>query len=105
MSTNPSQPLIPPEETMWRQYSSHFELPLASATSIFLHGLVIGILAIGGLAFFFAPNVEAMKPAKMDVVMVEGDGTGFEGIGGIPGQPGAPDNGGPQRTELTPSLP
>lgn len=97
--------LIPPEETLWQKYSSHFELPLASATSIFLHGFVIGILAIGGLAFFFAANAEAMKPPKMDVVMVEGEGTGFEGLGGEPGLPGAPDAGGPKRTEFVPSLP
>jgi hypothetical protein len=97
--------LFPPEETVWEKYSSHFEFPLASATSIFLHGFVIGILAIGGLAFFFAASAEAMKPPTMDVVMVEGDGTGFEGGGGEPGLPGAPDAGGPKRTEIAPSLP
>lgn len=104
MAANQPTPLIPPDETMWQKYSSRFELPLASATSIFLHGLVIGILAIGGLAFFFAASAEATKPAKMDVVMIEGDGSGFEGLGGNPGLPGSPDNN-PQRTEFTPSLP
>ncbi len=99
MAAEKDQPLIPPEATLWQQYSPHFELPLASATSIFLHGLVIGILAIGGLAALFAANAEATRPPRMDVVMIEGGGTGFEGLGGEPGLPGAPNAGG-KRTEL-----
>ena len=86
-----NQPLIPPEEALWQRYSPHFELPLASATSLFLHGLVIGLLAMGGLAFFFTPNLEATKPPRMDVVMIEGNGSGFEGLSGEAGFPGTPN--------------
>jgi hypothetical protein len=98
--TNPARatkPLIPPEEALWQRYSPHFELPLASATSLFLHGLVIGLLAMGGLAYFFMPNLEATKPPRMDVVMIEGNGSGFEGLSGEAGSPGSPKGGG--RTE------
>jgi hypothetical protein len=104
MAATKEQPPIPPEETMWQQYSPHFELPLASATSVFLHGFVIGILAIGGLAVFFTANLEASKPVKMDVVMVEGGGTGFEGLSGESGSPGDP-NAAPARTENVTPLP
>ena len=106
MAANNEKPLFPPEETMWQKYSSHFEFPLASATSIFLHGLVIGSLMVGGLAYFFTANAEANRPPRMDVVMIEGGGSGFEGLGGEPGLPGVPDAGGPKRTEIsTPLLP
>jgi hypothetical protein len=98
-----TKPLIPPEEALWQRYSPHFELPLAGATSLFLHGLGIGLLAMGGLAFFFTANVEATRPPRMDVVMIEGNGTGFEGESGAAGLPGSPDGGG--KTEHVTSLP
>lgn len=97
-----SKSLIPPEDTMWQRYSSHFELPLAGATSLFLHGLVIGVLAIGGLAFFLSVDLESFKPVKMDVVTLEGDGSGFEGEGGEAGLPGSPDAGGGKTEQVTP---
>jgi hypothetical protein len=98
-----TKPLIRPDETLWEKYSPHFEMPLASATSLFLHGTIIGVIAIGGMAFFWAANQEAAKPPKMDVVMLEGDGAGLEGLGGASGLPGPPDAGGPKRTEqITP---
>ena len=100
---NATKPLIPPDESLWEKYSSHLEMPLASATSLFLHGTIIGIMAIGGMAFFWAASQEAARPPKMDVVMLEGDGSGLEGLGGEPGLPGPPDAGGPKRTEqITP---
>jgi hypothetical protein len=93
------KPFLPPDESMWEKYSPHFEFPLASATSLFLHGTIIGMIAIGGMAFFWAAREEAAKPPRMDVVMLEGGGTGFEGLGGVAGSPGAPDAGQKQRTE------
>jgi hypothetical protein len=98
-----TDPLHPPDDSMWQTYSAHYELPLAGATSVFLHGLVIGMLAVGGIAFFFTFNRDAAKPPSMDMVMIEGGGTGFEGLGGEPGLPGAPAAGG--RTELIAPLP
>jgi hypothetical protein len=103
-SATATTPLIPSEETAWEKYSPHFEMPLASATSVFLHGMVIGMIAIGGMAFFWAASQEASKPPKMDVVMLEGDGSGLEGLGGTPGLPGTGDAGGPKRTEQTTPL-
>lgn len=96
-----SKSLIPPEDTMWQRYSSRFELPLAGVTSVFLHGLVIGLLAIGGLAFFLSASLEAFKPVKMDVVTLDGPG-GFEGESGEPGSPGSPDAGGVKTEQVTP---
>src|SRR5262249_13729467 len=97
---NASRPLLPPDDSIWQKYSPHFEAPLASATSLFLHGLCIGGLAIFGVTWWVATQ-EAAKPPKMDVVMVEGDGSGLEGLSGEAGLPGAPDAGGPKRTENT----
>jgi hypothetical protein len=91
--------LIPPDPSLWQKYSPHHEAPLAGATSIFLHGIVLGILVVGGMAYFWQARADALKPAKMDVVVIEGDGGGLEGLGGAPGLPGAPDAGGPKRTE------
>ncbi len=99
------KPLFPPEETMWQKYSPRFELPLASATSIFLHGLAVGAMMIAGLAYFFNAALEATQPPRIDVVMVEGGGTGFEGLGGEAGLPGPPDGGEPKRTEFVPNSP
>jgi hypothetical protein len=91
-------PLIPPEETAWQKYSPHFELPIAGATSLILHGVVIGVLLVAGLASFFSLSAEGTKPARMDVVVIEGGG-GFEGGGGEPGLPGPVDGSGAPRTE------
>ena len=100
------KPLVPPDESMWQKYSPHFELPLASATSVFLHGTVIGMLVIVTVFSLFAAAEEASKPPRMDVVMIEGDGNGFEGLGGEAGLPGAKDaGGGKERTEMiTPAV-
>jgi hypothetical protein len=81
------QPLLPPDERLWKRYSPHYELPLAAASSFFIHGLVVGILAVGGLAFLFRASVEASRPPQMGVAFVE-DSAGFGGTGGAPGPMG-----------------
>ena len=97
-----SKPLLPPDKSTWETYSSHYEMPLAGATSIFLHGLILGLVAVGGIAFFFRFNLDAAKPPSMDMVMIDGGGTGFESLSGAPGPPGAPDAS--EKTEqITPS--
>ena len=96
------KPLIPPDESMWQKYSPHFEFPLATATSLFLHGTIIGILAIGGIAFFFAGNLEATRPPRMDVVMLEGGGVGLEGLGSEPGLPGNLSAGATKTEQINP---
>lgn len=93
-----SRSLIPPDESLWEKYSPHYEAPLAGATSLFLHGSVIGLIAIAGMAFFWAAREEAAKPPRMDVVMLP-EGSGIEGLGGEPGSPGNPNAGQPKRTE------
>ena len=84
---------------MWQKYSPHYEAPLAGATSLFVHGTILGMLAIGGMAFLWAARDEASRPPRMEVVTVEGDGAGLEGGGAAPGLPGDPDAGGAKRTE------
>lgn len=95
------QPLMPPDERFWKRYSPHYELPLAGATSFFIHGIAIGILAVGGLAFLFRGGAEATPPPQMDVLMAEA-GAGFGGLGGDPGLPGLP--GAPSKTEQGPQV-
>ena len=83
-------PDLPPDESVWQRYSPHFEMPLAGATSVFLHGTVIGMLVMVTVFSLFAAAEEASKPANMDVVMIEGEGSGFEGLGGEAGLPALP---------------
>lgn len=95
-----AKPLLPPEESLWERYSPHYEMPLAGATSVFAHGMAFGLLMIIGAAYFWTAREEAAKPAKMDVVMLEGSGEGgLEGLGSPEGLPGLPNAGGPKRTE------
>lgn len=106
MAVRSKKPLIPPDPSTWERYSPHYEAPLAGATSLFLHGAVIGIFVIGGLAFFVSAREEAARPPKMDVVMIEDGGGGLEGLSGEAGAPGAPGGGvgRPKRTEQVGSL-
>jgi hypothetical protein len=83
------KPLLPPDEQFWKRYSPRYELPLAGATSFFVHGMVVGILAVGGLAFLFRAGAEASRPPQMDVTLIEA-GAGDFGSGGMPGSPGEP---------------
>jgi hypothetical protein len=88
--TPPTKPLLPPDERFWKRYSPHHEFPLASTTSVFLHGLVIGILAVGGVAFFLHDNDDGTGPVRSDVVS-PADPSVFGGPEGAPaGEPGLP---------------
>jgi hypothetical protein len=87
-AANNTAPLVP-EERFWKRYSAHHELPLAGITSLFLHGIVLAFLVLGGLAFFFSARDEASRPPSMDVVQIEGSGDGnAEGAAGTPGETG-----------------
>src|SRR4051794_7274137 len=91
-----ARPLVPPDDAFYERYSPHHELPLASATSVFVHGLVIAILAFGGLAAYFFPAIEEeARPVKTDVVALEGGGGLDAGLSGTPGLPGPDGDGGP----------
>ena len=86
-STCPAQA----EERFWQRYSPHYELPLACATSLFTYGVVLAVLAVGGLAFLIRGSAEEQKPAQMDVLLIEGsEGLGLGGPPGLPGLPGDP---------------
>ena len=98
-SAKTTKSLIPPDESMWQKYSAHYEAPLAGATSLFLHGSILGMLAIAGMAYFWTASEDAARPPRMEVVMVEGEGSGLEGGGAEAGLPGAADAGGDKRTE------
>lgn len=85
---------LPPERS-WRKYSQHHELPLAGATSIFVHAVVMGILAVGGVLAAMRWHDEKRQPPAMDVVQMEGT------LGG--GSPESGDGnpmGGPGKTEV-----
>jgi len=82
-----TETLLPPEEQFWQRYSPHHELPLSGVGSFVLHGLVIGILILAYVLLNQQRESESNRPVTMDVVKIEGDGTGFEGGGGG-GQPG-----------------
>src|SRR5260370_24322143 len=84
-----SQLLVPPDARFWKRYSPHYELQLAGATSFFIHGLIIGIMAVGGLAFLFRGGAEATLPPPMDMLVAEA-GAGFGGLGGGIRLPGLP---------------
>jgi hypothetical protein len=81
-----SETSLPPEERFWKRYSAHHEAPLSGVVSFVLHGFVIGVLVLA--AMFLTQRREAeSRPVTIDVVQLEGDGTGPEGGGG-PGEPG-----------------
>lgn len=92
-------PLIPPEERFWQRYSPRHEFPLSTVASILVHAVVFGSVALAGYLMTLRWESDAPRPPSMDVVMLEGDGTGLEGFGGggVPGLPGAPV---PGRTEI-----
>ncbi len=92
------KPILPPEEKFWQRYSPHHELPLAGATSFFLHGLVLGTMALAAVWVMFQRDSESNKPVSIDVVTFTGSGDGSEGAGGEPGGPGEPA----RLTEFTP---
>jgi hypothetical protein len=97
------QPLLPPEERFWKRYSPHFELPVAGATALFAHAVILGILAIGGIAFLFRASAEASKPAKMDTVFVDPDAAFPGNMGAAPeGEPGSPGDPGGTEVEQGP---
>src|SRR5262249_6774190 len=94
-----SATLVPPEERFWKRYSPHHEAPLSGVVSFVLHGFVIGILALAAMFLTQRREAEGNRPVSMDVVQLEGGGTGFEGGGGggAPGPEGKPNPAG--RTE------
>jgi hypothetical protein len=93
-STKPVE--TPPDPRSWKRYSQHHELPLAGATSLFVHALVLGILTLGGVLAAMRWHDERQQPPAMDVVIMEGSGGGGSPDSGD----GNPIGSGPAKTEI-----
>jgi hypothetical protein len=66
-------PKTPPDERFWQRYSPHAELPLSSASSLVVHVLAIGLLAmLGALAGWLATNAKRTLP--VEAVQLAGGG-------------------------------
>src|SRR5262245_35551203 len=90
-------PLQPPDERFWQRYSPHHELPLAGMTSVFVHGLIVGGMALAGFLLLLARESESNRPPSMDLVQLT---PGSEGAGAEPGSPG---EAGQAQTEAVPT--
>src|SRR5262249_19170941 len=70
--------LVPPDEKFWQRYSPHHEFPISSASSLFLHVLTLGLLALFGIilkdAFFND------KGPEVDGIIVAGGGGRPDGV-------------------------
>ncbi len=79
-------PIAPPEEQFWEKYSPHYEFPLSSVGSLFLHvgGLVVFLLALWLLSKLTTSDSTAL-PIRVMSVSGDADGPGKEGgEGGSP---------------------
>jgi hypothetical protein len=68
---------VPPEESVWKRYSPHHELPVSVTTSVAVHVLFFTLLAFGVLGMLFLPRPEQAEvpPLAVDFLTVEnGDG-------------------------------
>jgi hypothetical protein len=85
-----SKPAAPFEEPLFVKYSPHHEFPLSTASSVALHVLVVGLLALGGwliIKLGLTPNEDALPS---DVIAVGGGGGSPTGVGNGPGVGGSP---------------
>jgi len=62
--------LAPPSDSVWTKYSPNHEFPMASTVSILVHGLLLALAIVGGLAFNNRLHSEAGQAPKMDVAFV-----------------------------------
>jgi hypothetical protein len=101
-----TQPLVPPDESMWKRYSPHGELPLSGASSLALHLLIFGLMLLSAwLAYAYFRHANRSLPVeavRLDLGGGGGDpharGTG-PGRGEQPVEVGAPT----PETPLTPN--
>jgi hypothetical protein len=66
----------PPEERFWQRYSKHHELPISTAGSVLLHGVVVGAVILVAVAAFAATTA---PPLPLGVVQEIGGGDGNPG--------------------------
>lgn len=81
---------IPPEETVWRRYSSNGESLVSGLASLILHGAAL-FLVLVGVRFLFFRSVETDAREAFEIVAVghpDGGGSGTErAVGRDPGSP------------------
>src|SRR5579859_3280116 len=88
-----NQPLVPPDESMWKRYSPHGELPLSGAGSLTLHLLVFGLML---LAAWLAYSVFGHTNRSLPVEAVRLD---LAGGGGDKNARGSGEGRGPKPVE------
>jgi hypothetical protein len=78
-----SKPLVPPEEQFWQRYSPHHEAVVSGVSSFTLHGLLVGLLVLGGALGLFAFLNPEQEPLEIGALGIPGGG-GSPGIVGNP---------------------
>jgi hypothetical protein len=74
----------PPDQRFWKRYSKHHELPLSVVSSVFLHALGLGALALiltGALLTLLGMKSE---PLQIEAIQVAGGSGTEQGIGAGP---------------------
>jgi hypothetical protein len=72
-SQQTSPVLEPAKDAFWQKYSSRFELPLSSAVSLALHGLLIAVLLLAGI--MLVRSQADSKPLPVEPLQI-GDASG-----------------------------
>jgi hypothetical protein len=75
------QPLVPPEDSVWKRYSPHHELPLSVTSSSVVHALFFALLIFGVFAIFWSKSKDQPPPFDSVVELVGGGGGNPEGSG------------------------
>lgn len=72
----PNQIALPPEEGMWRKFSSHYEFPISVLLAVLLHVFaVLLVIAYMALAFYWGDP----KPPEMETIVIAGGGGDGDG--------------------------
>jgi hypothetical protein len=61
-SSNATSTLVPPDESLWKRYSPHHEAPLSGISSVALH-----VLAFGGIAMIALIDAKCNDPDALDL--------------------------------------
>lgn len=85
--------LVPPEERFWKHYSPHQEFPLSTGSSVLLHLLAAGLLALAAI-YIHSGFTKPKRDVPLDVVRLDLGGSGGkpDGAGDGPGAGHGPEN-------------
>jgi hypothetical protein len=66
----PEEPSVAvlPEERVWKRYSPHHELPLSGATSVAIHGFILGCLMLGAVIMVKYARSEEQAPLALSII-------------------------------------